>query len=351
MFGSLTSLFKQDWPCLLTQACRQAKQIVTWGKPLMWTGVQIGVCLIFVVLAAFWAGKKLGQRRFYQTQEEMRALELSFKNLMEDMEMVSAHNMKVLETRTEEIKELLTVADRKCIYFNDLLKEMDESSASLRMRNLGAPPAVTNIEAGAERKFHKEVQSSFESVMNRMGTLSGRIADLEESPMLFDHDHIVELVRQEVARQSAVPEEAVSALAKTASARPETFSGVSERAFERAAERVVSLPMRPVRETFVDEKSVADLAVPAVKPKNVKELKIAQIDEGARLPSALKKTDLERHQPVQRPAAGYPVNEVLTLYENGVTLPQIARTLNMSKSEIELIVKIYGEGINMRKIV
>jgi transcriptional regulator len=54
---------------------------------------------------------------------------------------------------------------------------------------------------------------------------------------------------------------------------------------------------------------------------------------------------------VQRPAAGYPVNEVLTLYENGVTLPQIARTLNMSKSEIELIVKIYGEGINMRKIV
>lgn len=313
----------------------------------MWTIVQIGVCLVFVVLAAFWCGKKLGQRRFHQTQEEMRALELSFKNLMEDMEMVSAHNMKVLEARTEEIKELLTVADRKSIYVNDLLKEMDESSASLRMRNLGGSNAVTNIEAGAERKFHKEVQSSFESVLNRMATLSGRIADLEDDPIIPDHEHIAELVRQEVTKQLVMMTNAAPALSKREPVRPEILPAVA--AGEKAVERVV--PMRPVREAFVDSRVAADVAQPAAKPKNIKELKIAQIDEGARLPAALKKTDLERQKPFARPAAGYPVTEVLSMYENGVTLPQIARTLNMSKSEIELIVKIYGEGINMRKIV
>ncbi len=303
----------------------------------MWTVMQIGVCLVFLVLAAFWIGRKLGQRRFYQMQEEMRALELSFKNLMEDMEMVSAHNMKVLEIRTEEIKELMTIADRKCIYVNDLLKEMDETSASLRMRNVGGSPAVTNIEAGAERKVLKELQSSLERLL-------ARVADLEENQTVFERDDLVDLVRLEVVKQVRTQVvETKPVKSETARGEAQHGAAVSER------DRVV--PMRPpVRESFADTQYVAELTSVAL-PKNVKELRIAQIDEGARLPAMPKKTDLEIEKALPRPVAGFPVNEVLDLYENGVTLPQIARTLNMSKSEIELIIKIYGEGINMRKIV
>ncbi len=303
---------------------------VTWGEPLMWTAVQIGVCLVFLILVAFWIGRKLGQRRFYQIQEEMRALELSFKNLMEDMEMVSAHNMKVLETRTEEIKELMTIADRKCIYVNDLLKEMDETSASLRMRNIGGSPAVTSIETGAERKAFKEMQSSLEGLLTRTTDLSGRVGELEENQTVFARDDLVDLVRLEVAKQ-------LKTLAgETRPAKNEAVR--SEISSQSDSDRVVHM-RQPVRENF------------AALPKNVKELRIAPIDEGARLPAIPKKTDLEVEAALPRPAAGFPVNEVLEMYQNGVTLPQIARTLNMSKSEIELIIKIYGEGVSMRKIV
>jgi len=285
----------------------------------MWTVVQIGVCLISLILGAFWFGRKIGQRRFYQIKEEMRALELSFKNLMEDMEMVSAHNMKVLETRTEEIKELMTIADRKCIYVNDLLKEIDESSASLRMRNFGGSTAVTSIETGAERKLYKELQSSLESVSARIADLGGRVSELEDNQTVFERDSFVDLARLEVAKQLK-------------------------------AYGLETLPARqdPAR---VETRTFAAAEIAAPRPKNVKELRSASIPEGARLPVKPKKTDLERAQALPRPATSFPVSDVLAMYEKGITLPQIARTLNMSKSEIELILKIYGEGISMRKIV
>jgi hypothetical protein len=331
-----------------SQVCSDCRRIdsglVAWGEFLMWTVVQIVVCLIFLILAAFYIGRKLGQRRFYQIQEEMRALELSFKNLMEDMEMVSAHNMKVLETRTEEIKELMTIADRKCIYVNDLLKEMDETSASLRMRNIGGSSAVTSIEAGAGRKTQKEIQGSLDGLMTRIADLAGRINELEDNQTVFERDDIVDLVRLEVAKQLRVLGAEIQP-AKKEAVRAEV------QAVAAATERERVMPMRqPVRENFADNARVAEL-VTSARPKNVKELRIAPIDEGARLPAMPKKTDLAVERALPRPAAGFQVNEVLTLYENGVTLPQIARTLNMSKSEIEFILKMYGEGINMRKIV
>ncbi|MBU1105923.1 MAG: hypothetical protein KKB51_04570 [Candidatus Riflebacteria bacterium] len=311
----------------------------------MWTIVQIVVCLVFLVLAAFWIGKKLGQRRFYQMNEEMRALELSFKNLMEDMEMVSAHNMKVLEVRTEEIKEVLTVADRKSIYVSDLLKEMDESSASLRMRNLGGSAVVTSIEQGTERKFYKEIQSSLEDILNRMGELDTRTSELEDNPIVPDKECVAELIRIEVSRQLKAISQELQISRKDSTRAEMQFGAV---AAEKTAERVV--PMRPVRESFVDSATVAEL-LPTTKSGNVKELRIAQINEGARLPATIKMTDLEKPRELPCPPAGFPVREVLKMYEDGVTLPQIARSLHMSKSEIELILKFYGEGIKMRKIV
>jgi len=322
------------------------KRISGWGEePHMWTIVQIVVCLVFLVLAAFWIGKKLGQRRFYQMNEEMRALELSFKNLMEDMEMVSAHNMKVLEVRTEEIKEVLTVADRKSIYVSDLLKEMDESSASLRMRNLGGSAVVTSIEQGTERKFYKEIQSSLEDILNRMGELDTRTSELEDNPIVPDKECVAELIRIEVSRQLKAISQELQISRKDSTRAEMQFGAV---AAEKTAERVV--PMRPVRESFVDSATVAEL-LPTTKSGNVKELRIAQINEGARLPATIKMTDLEKPRELPCPPAGFPVREVLKMYEDGVTLPQIARSLHMSKSEIELILKFYGEGIKMRKIV
>lgn len=308
----------------------------------MWTVVQVVICLGFLVLAAFWAGRRLGQRRFYQMQEEMRALELSFKNLMDDMEMVSAHNMKVLETRTEEIKELMTIADRKCLYVNDLLKEMDDTSASLRLRNINGTSPVTSIEAGADRKMHRELQGAYESLSQHFAQLADRVAELEENQTVFETSSVVDLVKIETGKQLkalGLPSLPVS---------HENLPGEAclVAGGEKMAERVVAL--RPSREN-ISEMVKENTAT--VRPNNVKELRIASIDEGARLPAVAKKTDMEVARVLPRPPVGFPVTEVLKMYERGVTLPQIARNLNMSKSEIELILKLYGGGMSMRKIV
>jgi hypothetical protein len=313
----------------------------------MWMILQIAVCVTFLLIAAFWTGKKIGQRRFYKIQEEMKALELYYKHLMEDMEMVSNHNMKVLETSTAELKELLAIADKKCLYANDLLKEIDDGNESLKRRNLGTTP-VTSIDSGADKKFRREVQEALEELLKKLIKLSDRVTDLElESPrQLPSPQELGELVCDEISRQLRV------ARAESGFERSVVHHD-SEKAAEKVpdknADRIV--PLKAARENFVAGHAAVEKMVmtSAARMPNVAEFKAASIEEKIRTPVPVKKTDLEKTVPV--PPAGSPVNEVLRLYSQGVTLPQIARTLNMGKGEIELILKLYGQNINMRKIM
>lgn len=275
---------------------------------LMWTALQIGVCVVFLLLAAFVAGKKLGQRKFLKLHDEMAALELSFKHLIDDIEMVANHNLKALDGQSSMLKELLTVADKKCLYANDLLKEIDEGVDSLRKRNLNPANALTSIDQGHDKRFRKEVKDTLEELLKKLVFLNTRVGELEANEPVLDHEELRDLVNKEVARHL----KAIDA------------------DFDRNDK-----PVQPV----------------AARPANIKELKPASIEGTVRFPSAVKKTDLMIESNMPRPPAGYPVTEVLKLFSEGVTLPQIARTLNMGKGEIELILKIYGDGISMRNVI
>lgn len=274
----------------------------------MWTVLQIAVCVVFLLLAAFFAGKKLGQRKFIKLNDEMQALELSFKHLVDDIEMVANHNLKALDGQSSMLKELLTVADKKCLYANDLLKEIDEGVDSLRKRNLNPANALTSIDQGHDKRFRKEVKDTFEELLKKLVSLNTRVGELEANAPALDPEELRDLVNKELTRH-------LKAL---------------DADFDRNEKPAQSMPARPA---------------------NIKELKPASIDGTVRFPSAVKKTDLVIESNLPRPALAYPVNEVLKLFSEGVTLPQIARTLNMGKGEIELILKIYGEGITMRNVI
>ena len=134
----------------------------------MWTVLQIAICIIFLLLAAFFAGKKLGKRHFLKLQNEMQDLELSFKHLIDDIEMVSNHNLKALEGQSTILKELLTIADKKCLYANDLLQEIDVGVDALRKRNLNPANALASIDQGLDKRFRKEVQDTLEEMLTKI---------------------------------------------------------------------------------------------------------------------------------------------------------------------------------------
>ncbi len=317
----------------------------------MWTIFQVAVCVVFLLISAFWIGKKIGQRRFYKVQEEMKSLELYFKHLMEDMEMVANHNMKVLESSTSELKELLEVADKKCFFANDLLKEIDDGIEGIRRRNLSGPAGVTSIDSAGDKKFRKEVHVALEQLLTKLVKLSARVEELEvESADLIPAtaiDELVELVKVEVTRQLSILRQEKDKADEAAKLSAMNIEKSADRTIERHVERVI--PIKPARETFVNGVAAGEKSVAVLRPASISGLNAAAVDEKVRIPAAIKKTDLEKAAPM--PPLGFPVKEVLELFSQGITLPQIARTLNMGKGEIELILKIYGESVKMRKIM
>ncbi|MDD3146488.1 MAG: hypothetical protein PHD82_04220 [Candidatus Riflebacteria bacterium] len=315
----------------------------------MWVALQIGVCLIFLLLAAFWAGKKIGQRRFFKLEEDMKALELSFKHLVEDIEMVSSHNIKALDGQCNVLKELLNIADKKCLFAGDLLKEIDEGIDSLRKRNLNPANALTSIDQGHDKRFRKEVQDTLEEMLKKIVALNARLGELEANESSIDHEEIRAIVDAEMARYLQVLDANFEELPEPANEKiPEMTNG---RLNDRSIEKPV--PLRAIsREIPLQSASVPTSASTVARaPVQFKEMRPATVDESVRLPVTAKKADMHNSASNKGIPANFTIQEVLRLYSEGVTLPQIARTLNMGKGEIELIIKMYGEGITMRNVI
>lgn len=353
----------------------------------MWVALQISVCVIFLLLAAFWAGKKIGQRKFFKIEQEMKALELSFKHLTDDIEMVASHNIKALEGQCNVLKELLTVADKKCLYANDLLKEIDDGVEALRKRNLNPANALTNIDQGHDKRFRKEVQDTLEEMLKKIAALNTRVSELEDSQETdvsragggFDQDELKMMISNEVSvylkaleasfetyepavatansRGFERPAEAVAArtfenAGERSQMHEKSADKGSDRPVLRAVNREAAANSAPVAQSLQSSQSSNSSKAAGVGAslKPVTSLPLKEVRaETAEIP--VKKTDLCRKPAAAPPPANFRVNEVLRLYSEGYSLPQIARSLNMGKGEIELIIKIYGESLSMRNVL
>ncbi|HEY9071378.1 MAG TPA: hypothetical protein VIV61_14060, partial [Candidatus Ozemobacteraceae bacterium] len=188
----------------------------------MWIAIQILTCVTIVLAACFIVGKKIGQRRFLKMQEEMRALEKAFNQLLEQMELVSGHNLKVLDAKTQELRELLNVADKKCLYANDLMKEVDDMKRELQNHNRNAAIAPPASPLG-ELKIRRELQEMIDETNAQVRNITLRIQQLEQdrTEMVDQLDRLLlaERVRPE-PRQQASSEPVTSAIPKTDPAGP-----------------------------------------------------------------------------------------------------------------------------------
>lgn len=315
----------------------------------MWTAIQLLVCAIFLAGAAFFVGRFFGKRRYLKLHEEMKALELSFKQMVEEMDLASNHNFRVVEKQSEDLAELLTIADKKILRVNDFLKELDETAADLKRKanvtmNSGEP-----YDLHADRKFKTEISQTFEQMQQRIGQLSACIEELTQLHCQAQKaGKSAEDDLDMVTLRNLIEDEVTKQISKQL--------GYLEQQLEPAPllrnatnDRVV-----PIRQTgsgfstrFVTPPESSD------KNRGVKEIKEKSsplvFAEEPRVPKA----EMASHPKtdIPDPLPGTPLYEILRLAEEGMTLPQIARKMGMGKGEIELILNIYGSRIKMRNVV
>ncbi len=326
---------------------------------------QIAIVTVIVLVICFIAGKKYGQRKFLVIREEMKALEKAFSQLLEQMELVSGHNLKVLQAKTEELQELLHVADKKCLYANDLMQELESLKREMQARL----SALSTQGSLPDFKFKREFQDSVAQMGERMQNLELRINNLES----FNQDSVgrlEQLVRQVATAKSSVeaastqkPSLIYAVPAKDApppglasrdgavqAIRPdgEVLAGLASRDGAVQASR----PDREASPGGIPGPSFSQ--APKVTPKSSASLpgKISPLpsrSDPALSPKPVSPKEADTDAPLPEP--GSPLYDVLNLHQQGITSPQIARRLKMGKGEVDLILNIYGSRLQIRKVV
>lgn len=268
----------------------------------MWVAAQITLTVAVLLICCFYFGKKIGERKFYKVQEETKAAEKSFNDLLEQIDLISNHNIKVLQSMTGELQELITIADKKCLYANDLLEEIDKSKSDLHSKF-----TTSNIASiSAARKTAPDPR--IDELSETTSLLRKRLDDVE------------------------------------------TKSASFEKRWQSLVDVIESSPVfNPPREPQKPRQSMPK-PLP-IKPEEKPAIETVSFALGSKIP---KKTDLAREDdlslmPELQP--GTPFYDVLKLSRDGVTVPQIARRMKMATGEVELIMNIYGSRQNLRKVI
>ncbi|MFZ2960811.1 MAG: hypothetical protein WA705_28370 [Candidatus Ozemobacteraceae bacterium] len=309
----------------------------------MWLLMEIGICLVLSAVVCFWMGKRLGQRRFFKVQDEMRALELSLNQLIDQMELVSGHNLKVMETKTAEMHELLPIIDKKLLYAQDVLSAIDEAKcpppAIMAARfpanaahSAPSMPAISSIPSMTSMSLMPSTHSMPGTLQQASGLTSTLVVSPSPPPppdpqLRRDIDETKTTLAAVTARQVAFEER---------------FARIENRL------NILTADLATVRETQVEFARLADLALrdfsddtstPETSPLSTPHA--ANVFE-----------EISLETPIQSPAPslllqseplpGSPTHEVLEMFKKGVTTPQIARHLKMGHGEVELIMNIFG---------
>ena len=354
----------------------------------MWTWVQAGVCVLGLFGVCFFFGKWLGGRRIFKAQEEMRALELSIKQLLQQWELTSDHNLKILTAKTEEIRDLLQVADKKSLYAHDLI-DMGETCCAELQQKLRQAEEMTPAGNVADVRLRRDLQATVQVMQERIDILESRMEELRQVGELLAHQ--VKLVADRQRTQAVLKEETRHAVTQTPppirlspvppSVPSESADGEPppEFAGERPSNRTVPLetPFRsptPGNQTPTVTPVARAVTAPAESPmppsgsadtddpiapraalgsSSADPARLSRAAMAATIPEVSDDSaaagpgldDLLHANP------GTPFHDVLKLFQQGVSVPQIARNLKMGKGEVELILNIYGNRVKMRKVM
>lgn len=150
------------------------------GVPATMWGLLAQICafLLPLTILIFILGFKLGRRHLLKVQSEMRALELAFNQLLEQMEAVSDNNLAVMENMSQEVRDLLQVTDQKCLYAHDLLQELERSCKDVK-HVITAMPAIPPGIKGFDNRYIQEIRDTTGVLAERLERFEQNVGKIE----------------------------------------------------------------------------------------------------------------------------------------------------------------------------
>lgn len=278
------------------------------------TIVNISICLIFLIISAFWVGKKVAQCKIFNLEKRLNESEYKFKKISETFDEVAEYHISNLTKQTEDLKELLMIADKKCLLVNDLLSELEELREEIKRRNMSSEKDMPGASyKSGEKRLKKDFDEAFEEIKDKILALNGRTGALEEQ-----NRKLVKLIENETNKKNMTVSEVKDIINSELNAylsvlelgRPESsIAEIEEAVTENVPETGSGIPAGLLNK--LKNKSDDDTKCDKNKYKN--------------LP--------------------YPALDILRMHDSGIVIPQIAKNLKIGIGEVELILALYGENV------
>jgi hypothetical protein len=317
-----------------------------------WLGIGIILALLGVIVAIL-VKKHKNKHRIAALQRNLDDLERSFKFLCEEMETTADLNIRTMEEKIESMRELLTIADKKCLFAEELLEAVDKGAQTLKERNLSFGSQIISSPIDEEKIMElveNRVASLTDGYKNELTTLNkhfsflkNRIEVLEEKlsgdsseALGVDKElksEITSIKRDIKNIENSISEAVTNEISKQLSVLDEGFAEVAETAV--AFDEMTSDNKSGINGP---ESNVTELF-----PKFVDSPAVPRIDPDLKIP---KNIDIE-YYPKGKELV---VKEIMEKYEQGISIPQIASELKMCRSEIQLIIKMNERMLEAKKV-
>ena len=319
-----------------------------------WLGIGIILALLGVIVAIL-VKKHKNKHRIATLQKNLDDLEKSFRFLCEEIETTADLNIKTMEEKIESMKELLAIADKKCLYVGDLLDSIDKGIATLKERNISLAGQIVNSPVDEEKiialfedkitALTSEYKNEINNLNRHLGYLNNRVAALEErfsdnssEPFETGKELKAEIVsiKKDIRNIEEFISEAVTKeITKQLSVYDEGFAEIAEKSIE---EDYMNAENSKIEDTDANS--------------NVTELFPKFVDSPTN-----RKSDSDLKMPYNSSNVEYfpkgkelIVKEIMEKYEQGISIPQIASELKMCRNEILLIIKMNESFVQAKKV-
>ncbi len=322
--------------------------------------VQIVICVLFLLFVAFWVGRRIGRMRVFNLEKILEESRAGAEHIVRTMDEVVEKHEESMGTRTEDLKELLLVADKKvaCVY--ELLDELEELRDEVKKRALS--PEVKGADMAMqsrERRLKREIEKGLDGFKDKVLALQEQVLTLEEE------NHKLKTEINDRPKSKGISEDEVRTIVAKEIGVYLSFldPDSSLDSVEINAQVEADIEKQMALETYATERRVlADESFgysleteeqysPPLTHKPA--LTFSQKEKGLERSSYVPESPLSREitaeeqqvferlspsgQEIPRQAV-----QVLEMYEQGIVLPQIAQTLRMGVGEAELLLRLYS---------
>lgn len=369
--------------------------------------LSILILVIFTLVIVYYIGKKVGEHKNTQFLDSLKAYELALNQLLEEIEMVCQHNIKVMETKLNEIQELIKSADKKCVYANDLLNELENVKNEIQKRISDFDSLHAKSSNLTEKKLRLEFQSLLNSVNEKISLLEKELANLRKMKNAFftlsENNNTKSL--SEIENSEALMANSLSSSAAKSFVQQNNPVNSLINENNNLYANIINIKHFPNKNNFTNtllfdnkfddnknfeanysslnnNKLSANLQLDSNSNSTSENLQTWQAQSNVKnneqikstsktnlFPYSNKKIDLiidenidniglsnkiNRHivnSEVSDLEPNYPFYDVIKLSNEGYSVPQIAKFLNLSKSEVELILRVFANTREFRDVL